>query len=283
MKISNNVVRLLSVVGTTMLLAACGSQPSNVRIRNNNPFTGDTEVEYRRVGPPTHELPSEWSPDGERTVDIEIDGDRFTIRLCIARNTRDPNCIYINSGGCDASDGWRKYCRTIGSQHHNRPPSAAVTAVAVASEASMVAMASAEIFHEEDLSSPCPDERGSVDYNPLTGVTSVSFVTACGDEQIPEGLVDVMITGPDGVSLPSDVFNVVYGAIPSGSLVQFSGGDEVVAWNSYKFHRTELSFTSTSGQVVQAAIKTEPSTGIPIAIVAIDGQIHRVMPVTRPE
>ena len=281
----NNINRLLSlclVVGSALSLPGCGN--GDVRVRNSNPWTGDTEVEYRKAGYPTHALPEDWTIDGEYHYDIKIDGIRYTVRLCIARNTRVPHCLYIKNGGCGNSDGWEKYCRSLSAPTtQNRPPSGSIDAVSVAVDSALVAMADAEIVPEEDLS-PCPDERGSVDYDPLTGVTSFSFTTACGDEQIPSDLVDVVITSPDGVTLPSDEFSLLYGGIlPAGATVSISGNDEVVTWNCYKFGRTELAFTSTDGHLVHAAITTEPRTGLPIAMVALDGEIRRVMPVTRPQ
>src|SRR5262245_43069947 len=111
----NRAVSLALVVGSCLTLSGCGSAPGHVTLRHSDGLTGTSEYEHQPSGPTTT-LPAGWTPDGEQTITITIDGKTYTFRICVARNSGNPNCIYMNLGGCGATEGWFMYCRTITNQ-----------------------------------------------------------------------------------------------------------------------------------------------------------------------
>ncbi len=270
---------LAGTCGVVLSIPGCGSPPGRVKWNHDDPWTGHTDGEYQPNGPTTT-LPAGWTPDGEQTVEITVDGKTYRIRICVSRNASNPNCVYINLGGCASHEGWQMYCRSIANPQSNFGPPPGGTVPVKISGGRTLAIAKDVIIETEP--SNCPDEFGSADYDLTTGVTTVSFTTACRDEAIPADLYNVTITGPDGISLPSDVFSMLHdGIMPVGSTVEIQGSDNVVAWDCLQFHRPRMSYTSTDGHRVDAGIGF-PQIGPPVAFVAVDGEIQRLIAVTRP-
>jgi hypothetical protein len=236
------VTLTLTGIVAASTLTGCESGPGRLKVRNNNPIFGDTEAEYERTGPELLVLPMGWVANEERLVDIDVDGRRFKIRLCIARSMTNPGCIYVNAAGCNANQGWQLYCQVAndsGGSTGNRPK--------------------------------LPVERGSASYDPITGEGQAEFVSG-GRQPLPEGLVNTEITFR-GETLSADQFAQRYGPwIPKGATVSMSGSTEELAWNSVQLDK-ELTFTDlASGKEIHAGfIHTEE--GLPVYYVAIDGEI----------
>lgn len=232
---------LTGIVGVTSL-TGCESGPGRLKVRNNNPILGDTEAEFERTGPELLVLPAGWVANEERIVDLHVDGMTFKVRICIGRSITNPGCIYVNSAGCGANQGWQLYCQVAndsGGSTGNRPK--------------------------------LPVELGTASYDPITGMGNAEFVSG-GRQPLPAGLVNTEITHR-GVTLPSDQFAQRYGPwIPKGATVSMSGSTEELAWNSVQLDK-ELSFTDlASGKEVRTGfVHTED--GLPVYYVAIGGEI----------
>jgi len=106
----------------------------------------------------------------------------------------------------------------------------------------------------------------------------------CGQEELPSNLVGgITLTAPGSVPMNSDDFYLTYGGIiPDDTIIELVGTLEEVAWNYYQLSRETLSFESTSGQWVDAAVRSVPG-GPPIAFVAVDGTIVQTQVVYKPE
>jgi hypothetical protein len=277
------ITLLAASVGAAFLLQACSSQPGRTKFRNNNPWTGESEVEYEPSGPATT-LPPGWTPGGEQTIDVEIDGKRYRIRICVARRTGS-NCIMINTGGCGATEGWQMYCPLSGQAAERGPGPVREDGPRLKvqdSGASMTLHAQA-IDIDIDPVPSCPDEWGSADFDEISGWTTLSWVTGCGDEVVPDNLVgDVTITSPSGISLPWTEFSLIFNdTIPAGSRIEISGSKEAAVWNAYTFGRHAVTFESTTGNVVDVMIA--PVVGAPpVVVLAVDGTVRHTQFVTRP-
>ncbi|MBX3360211.1 MAG: hypothetical protein KF912_15130 [Phycisphaeraceae bacterium] len=176
-----------------------------------------------------------------------------------------PDCIYANLSGCSATDGWQMYCKE-----------AAVPEGGGGGTGQPIPIEPIE---------ECPTEYGTFAVDLLTGHSSIAFVTGCDNETIPSGLVDVMMTHPNGgMPMPWNVFAAQTGGImPTGTVVQMSGDKYVIAWNAMLLGRTEAAYTATTGHRVACGIQHGGLEHPPVAVVVVNQQIAEVFFVHEPE
>ncbi len=237
---------------------SCGSTPGSGRIKHVDPITGQTESEWE-VGPKLPSLPPGWTPVEERTVDIEIDGKRYTVRLCIATNPSEPGCKYIKVGGCQAQGTWDKVCPTSAQQNFGGPGLFSATTTC--------------------------ESVGSIQYNEATGVMQVLFTVGCSQLWVDDKLVNTYIAHPStpGQFLLSDTFRSIYGSLmPAGSAVQFTADADTGVWNTYMLKGNHFAFDADTGQRVAGAIASAGQDLPPIAALAIDNQLADVRFVHNP-
>ncbi len=244
-----------SIASAIGAVQACSSHPSRVRIGPSK-YIPPFEVEWEKQGDPTT-LPPGWTPGGEVTLPVRIRGIEFNPRLCIALNPANPDCVYINLSSCDSVGGWVLYCKSLVAEQRSGT---------------------------NGTLRRCPTEWGTVEYDEISGVTYISFTMTCGQEELPSNLVGgITLTAPGSVPMNTDDFYLTYGgAIPDDTFIELVGSLEEVAWNYYLLSRETLSFESTSGQWVDAAVRSVPG-GPPIAFVAVDGTIVQTQVVYKPE
>jgi hypothetical protein len=255
----HNLRQLLILCGSVATalgaIQACSSTPEHVRIGPTK-YTPPVDIEWEKQGEPTN-LPPGWTPGGEITLPVRIRGITYNPRLCIAINPANPDCVYINLASCDSAGGWVLYCKSLLAHDRSGP-------------------ANGTLRH-------CPSEWGTVEYGETSGFTYVSFTMTCGQEELPPHLAGgVTLTAPGLVAMSPDDFDLVFGGvIPDGTLVELTGDLKEVAWNYYQLSRETLSFQATSGQWIDAAVRTIPG-GPPIAFVAVNGAIIQTDVVYKP-
>jgi hypothetical protein len=263
----NKAIRNCSVIGVLTLagvIPGCSSnQPNDVTIKHDDPLTGHTEGTWHRNGP-EGQLPPGWRRTGTRTVTITVDGKTYTIILCIATDPDAPNCIYINSGGCENEFGWTEYCKEAAQQ--------------------LIAPGDLTITPEGGGRSGCPDEQGTINYDELSGKTTVEFKTGCDGEPLANDLVNVSMAAPgSNVFVTSSVFYGLYGGvIPAGTTIKLSGDQDAVAWDAWELYRSEVDFTTTDHHRVGTKITSLGTDLPPVVLVVYDGKIQSINFVVNP-
>jgi hypothetical protein len=129
----------------------------------------------------------------------------------------------------------------------------------------------------------CPKEWGTLDYDEVSGMCYISFTMTCGDETMLADLAEgVLLTAPNSTPMSAEDFEIAFGGIiPEGTFVEFAGDLDEVAWNCYRFGRNTLSFVSTSGDSVHAAVR-DFHGGPPVALLAVNDVLIETRAVPAP-
>lgn len=250
--IARGLALMTVIAGAGLGITACSSTPDTFDIDHIDPLTGRTRVRFEK-GPDNTSLPPGWSVDGTRTIVIWIDGRRYTVTLCVARNLAFPNCVFVNSGGCGAQSGWTMYCE----------------------EAAQQSFASTD---PTGTSPPCRSS-GDIDYNPLTEMTDAVIVTGCSQLWVDEDLIDTFISHPlqPDQFLPSDTFRSIYGpTMPQNSTVHFAGDTDTAVWNAYMLKVNHFAFDADTGDRVAGAFASAGQDLPPLAVLTQNGVIAEI-------
>lgn len=256
-----NPIGRSAAVGALVLAAglfpvACSSAPDSVDMRAKAPF-GEFDYRWRKSSEPQM-LPPGYVPQGQHPVTITIDGGTYTITICIARNPNDPNCIYINVGGCDAIHGWVKYCKNLANLTDGDP------------------------WAETIETCRC---GGDISYNETTGQVLAQIVTGCAGLPVRSELVGVTIAHPTtpGVFLSSETFRATYGStMPAGTTVQFATDTATALYNAALMEFDEFVCDSTTGDRVAGAIVPIGDDLPPLGILVVNEMVVAVQPVALP-
>jgi hypothetical protein len=239
-----NIRVLLALAGVltaaSSLLVSC---KSNGGLDITFDPTGPSRLTWKPEGPQTL-LPASWTPTSERDVEVEVKGRRYRVRICVATNPAEPTCIYTNSGGCGATEGWQKYCE-----------------VAVATE---------------DPGDPVQlsfETTGAFRYDLASDVIRASFRFNQAIVDVPDNMIVATVTAGSIVNMPISMWESLYGPVPAGSIITLNGSSTDVIWDAMLLGVQTLSADTTEG-VVHAAITHDAHTP-PIFVVALNGEVVR--------
>lgn len=244
----------IAVTVPLLVVPSCSSMPNELEVKTKTPGF-EIDIKWKREGEPTP-LPPGWTSTSNRTLRMLIDGKIYLVSICIAQSETNPDCIFANLNGCNATDGWQMYCKEVVATEGGEPgtPGGAVPIEPIG---------------------VCPTEYGTLDYSQSTGLSTVSFVTDCGDEPIPSDLIDTLFTHPSGgAPVPPDVFGLQTGGIiPPGTIVQMAGDKYTIAWNALLLGRTEAAYDAITGQRIAVGMRVGGVAHPPVAVVVVNEQI----------
>jgi len=233
------------IVGAWVFLPSCGSAPNDVRFKNRNPITGETEIHYVRSSD-EESLPDGWEPCRETDFALTIDGRQYQIRLCIACNPLLPRCIYVNHDSCDPENpNWIMYCESTVRGSPDGP--------------SRVPIDNAEGCYE----------RGTVIVDAAEQVGMFRFITECPQAMPSLLLGDVNLNGEPWSRFTGD-------RIPAGTHIDFHGNFSDAAFTLNALNKQWATWIDVgTGDRIDFGIGLVhfDDHRIPIAIIGVDGEI----------
>lgn len=271
----NRVLRGLCLgLSTALVLSGCGRAKIEGEIGNQGqPPRSDAPKAKGPAGP----LPVGYTPQRTTIHRVRIGNLVFDVPFCTT-NTDIQGCVYTKTGDCEStSGGWFKVCS-------NGDPSSqslqAVNPLQLDDDTGITSAPGTRASTTPRVGTPlaqvgrCRFTNLQGDYDIPTDSGIIEFTLGC-QMPVPDDLVNVLITTPDGVSLPVDLFSVAYaGVIPAGSSVLLEGDPNTILWNCLQFGLREMQGTDDAGHRIDVGIATA-SGGIPFWIAAVDAQVVR--------
>jgi hypothetical protein len=241
----------------------------------NDPSTPGSPQRATPVG----SLPSSHSRTRNKTVRVLIDGEWYSRTVCVASDPSDDECVYMNDGECSSSEGWYVWCKPAdGSSQDLIEPDGADAHLEIADTPAQPAASTPQVARIRNVTpsvslNPPLSTQADISFDVSSRSVSVSVESGPAPRIISPELIDVTITSPSGISLPSDIFSIAYqGFMPPGSIITFEADVETAAWNASILGIRSLSGDTEGGHRIGAAIKTL-NEGFQIWMITFDGVV----------